>query len=237
MHELLRDLTPPLFRRLVKRAGIDGRAKRHRRSGLRPHLEPYLPPGRGYYVELGANDGIVQSNTYWLEYERRWHGLLIEPALNRYFDLRRNRSHANDFACAACVPFGYTDEFVAMTYANLRTVSRDLVPGLGDTNHPAAAQGSLKPNEERVVFGAPARTLQSLLDEAGAPATVDLLSLDVEGAELSVLRGVDHEITRFRLIVVESWDIVSTGDFLRSRDYSLVTRLSHHDYLFADSTA
>jgi hypothetical protein len=52
-----------------------------------------------------------------------------------------------------------------------------------------------------VSFGAIARTLQSLLDEAGSPSRVDLYPSMFEGAEESVLRGVDHDRTRFRLSV------------------------------------
>jgi hypothetical protein len=74
-------------------------------NGLDDRLEAFIPRGVGYYVELGANDGIAQSNTYWLEAERGWSGLLIEPALNRYLELRANRSTRNSFVCTAYVPF------------------------------------------------------------------------------------------------------------------------------------
>ena len=33
----------------------------------------------GVYVEAGANDGIRQSNTYFLAKRRKWTGVLIEP--------------------------------------------------------------------------------------------------------------------------------------------------------------
>jgi FkbM family methyltransferase len=46
-------------------------------------------------------------------------------------------------------------------------------------------------------FKAPARTLNSILKTADAPSRIDFFSLDVEGVELSILRGVDHEVFRF----------------------------------------
>jgi FkbM family methyltransferase len=234
-NRVLRELTPPIFRHLFKRFGGHGRAAHTGLDGLAARLMSFLPPGPGYFVELGANDGIRQSNTYWLERDRGWSGLLIEPALNRFFELKRNRSAANSFACAACVPFDYQSEFVAMQYADLMTVSRDLRSDLPDAgDHIASAQGHMRPHEEVVVFGAHARTLQSLLDAANAPPVVDLLSLDVEGAEAAVLRGVDHERTRFRHILVESWDVATLQPLLESLGYTLRAQLSHHDYLFAD---
>jgi FkbM family methyltransferase len=232
----VRELTPPVLWRLVKR--MRGRPPtRTGLHGLDDRLERFLPTGTGYFVEIGANDGIRQSNTYWLERERGWTGLLIEPALNRFFELKKNRSSANSFACAACVPFDYPEEFVAMRYADLMTVSRDLTSDLDDTEaHMAAARGFLKGNEEVVVFGAAARTLQSLLDSAQAPSPVDLLSLDVEGAEIAVLRGVDHTRTRFMHILVESRAIESLNGFLQSQGYEMVTQLAERDFLFADAS-
>lgn len=232
---VLRELTPPICRHLFERLRGRQHSAHTGLKGLAVRLKGFLPPGPGYFVELGANDGVRQSNTYWLERERGWSGLLIEPALNRYFELKRNRSPANSFACAACVPFDYPNEFVAMQYADLMTVSRDLESDLPDASgHLASAQGYMKRHEEVVVFGAHARTLQALLDAADAPSVVDLLSLDVEGAEVAVLRGVDHERTRFRHILVESRDVAALKGLLESLGYTLRSQLSHHDYLFAD---
>jgi len=38
-----------------------------------------LPFRRGVFVEVGANDGVAQSNTYFLGRRRGWTGILIEP--------------------------------------------------------------------------------------------------------------------------------------------------------------
>jgi FkbM family methyltransferase len=215
------------------------RSTRTALNGLDDALEPHLGGRRGgYYVELGANDGVSQSNTYWLERERGWSGLLIEPALNRYLELRRNRSGTNRFFCAACVPMGFPDEFVHLRYANLMTVAPNLATDLADVEeHLRAARPHLEQHEEIISFGAVARTLQSLLDEAESPSTIDLLSLDVEGAEISVLKGVENDRTRFTLMLVESRNPDALVEFLRPLDYGLRERLSHHDYLFADLRA
>src|SRR5690606_9659270 len=104
---VLRELTPPIVRHLFERLRGHEHAVHTGLDGLAVRLLSVLPSGPGFFVELGASDGIRQSNTYWLERERGWSGRLIEPALNRYFEVKRNRSAANSFACAACVPFDY----------------------------------------------------------------------------------------------------------------------------------
>jgi FkbM family methyltransferase len=198
---------------------------------LEEHIDFSRP---GYFVELGANDGISQSNTYFLQERYGWRGLLIEPAMNLFMELQRNRAAVgNSFACAACVPFGYQDEFVRMTYAGLMSVSRGLEVDLDDVDaHIDRAAPHLRTGEVSVDFGAPARTLTALLEEAGSPATVDLLSLDVEGAELAVLQGVEHDRFRFRWILVECRDIMRLHAALQGWGYEQIAKLSEHDYLY-----
>lgn len=156
--------------------------------------------------------------------------------MNLYLELQRNRAGAdNSFACAACVPFDYPDEFVRMTYAGLMSVSRGLEVDLDDVDaHVMSAAPHLRAGEVSVDFGAPARTLMSLLDETGAPEVVDFLSLDVEGAELAVLQGVDHDRQRFRWILVECRDLRRLDEALRGWGYEQAATLSGHDYLYQD---
>jgi hypothetical protein len=93
----------------------------------------------------------------------------------------------------------------------------------------------LAETEEVYSFHAPARTLNSILLEAKSPKVIDLLSLDVEGAELEVLKGVDHNEFRFRYILIECRNYSELDQFLTARGYSFVDQLTGHDYLFADS--
>ena len=52
-------------------------------------LEDKLPHRDGFYVELGANDGVRFSNSYYFEVNKGWKGVLIEPAPNLYVTCKK----------------------------------------------------------------------------------------------------------------------------------------------------
>ena len=60
-------------------------------------LEEYIPQKNGYFVELGANDGVSQSNTLFLERYKNFKGVLIEPFPMNYEKCKLNRSDNNFF--------------------------------------------------------------------------------------------------------------------------------------------
>lgn len=194
-------------------------------------IERYVDYERGFFVELGANDGLSQSNTAYFEKHRGWRGILIEPIPQKYLECRKNRSPDNCIVCAACVAFGYPQEFVPMLYSNLMTTP--LCPSnIEDpVDHARSGKKFLAETEDNFVFGARAMTLDQILKECRAPNTIDLLSIDVEGAELGVLKGIDFAEFEIRNIVIESRDIGSIMELLRIHGYGSVHELSHHDYL------
>lgn len=201
-------------------------------------LEKYVDFDNGYFVELGANDGITQSNSLYFERQRGWHGLLVEPVLHNFIACRGNRSEKNSIHCAACVSFDYKGEFVRIAYSNLMTTPLSLASDIGDPReHAKRGQQFLRQEEAVVEFGAVAKPLNALLLESGAPAVIDFLSLDVEGAELEVLQGVDHQAFRFKYILVECRDLPRLSAYLEQQGYKLIDQFSQHDYLFASQTA
>ena len=65
-------------------------------------LLKYLDFRNGFYIELGAYDGLNQSNTYYFEKYLDWTGILIEPSEKQFRKLKRNRSNKNFFYNCAC---------------------------------------------------------------------------------------------------------------------------------------
>lgn len=206
-------------------------------NNLDKQLEKYCSYSDGYYVELGANDGIDQSNSFYFEKKKNWSGVLIEPSPNNYLKCRKIRSPRNKFFCNACVSFDYKEKFVEMTYANLMTISNSLKKDIDDdkkfinlsTQH-------LKSYEDHFIFGAQAKTLTSILIDANSPEKMDFLSLDVEGSEIEILKGFDFSRFSFKFLLIESRSLDELSNFLLPHKYFLESKFSEHDYLFKKYT-
>lgn len=224
-----------LFDQLLARIGI---RRYFSLNKLDQQLEVLLNHDGGFFVELGANDGVTQSNSLYFEKRRGWKGLLVEPVPHNYLKCLKNRSRETAVYCAACVPFDYTNEYVRIAYANLMSAPIDLESDIENPKkHAESGQRFLPRGETVVEFGAIARPLNELLIDCKAPPVIDFLSLDVEGAELGVLQGIDHSKFRFRYMVIESRDVERIASFLATHHYKHVRNLSQHDYLFEDSLA
>ena len=217
------------LRRLVcESVGID-RYSRPALNSLDRKLEKYLPYRGGFFVELGANDGFAQSNTYYFERMRGWPGILIEPVPELSKRAARQRPNAQVFNCA-CVPFDYAEPDIEIDYAGLMSVVKGSWPDpVLEAEHVAAGrriQNISTPHTVRV----PARTLTSILDECQV-SRIDLLSLDVEGYEADVLRGLDLDRYPPLYMLIEARYKSDVEALILDR-YECVEQMSVHDFLY-----
>jgi FkbM family methyltransferase len=234
LRQVTEQLTPPI---LVSAVGkLRSYFKRYNSlNGLDRKIEKYLSFKNGFFVELGANDGISQSNTLYFEKHKNWKGVLIEPTPHKYLKCLNNRSNENHIFCNACVSFEYDKPFVEIAFSNLMSSPIGLESDIIDpVSHAESGKQFLETSDRVFIYGSLAKTLTDLLNRANAPAMIDLLSLDVEGAEIEVLKGIDHQKYRFRYMCIECRDISKLTHYLHQVGYRLVEKLSEQDYLFAD---
>jgi FkbM family methyltransferase len=199
-------------------------------NGMDKALEIYLP-SYGTFVELGANDGKSQSNTLHLEKYHGWRGLLIEPEISNYEKCKINRKAI--VVNAACVSFNYESETVPFIYSDLMTIaSSGLETDINDPVSHATLGISVQKHVSNHEFNAPAQTLNSILVKHSLDCDIDLLSLEVEGAEIEVLKGLDHSHFRFGHCLIESRSEKKLAEFMQLNGYELITKLSDHDFLF-----
>jgi FkbM family methyltransferase len=153
----------------------------------------------GFFLDLAAADGVWISNTHFLEKQRGWHGICIEPNTEMFTKLCAARN-------VVCVSRCISDKREIVEFR----VDNGVVGGIiaNDTDN--------KPDGDGTVVEMEAITLTDLLDEIGAPRHIDYFSLDVEGAEDRVIRGLDFDRYEFSLLTIE-----------RPSDYVDSTLMSH----------
>jgi FkbM family methyltransferase len=216
------------------------RYSRPGRQDLDRALEAHLPPKDGFFIEAGAFDGYTESNTYYLERFRGWSGVLVEPIPRLYRLCVAERPRSRVFNCALVAP-DFPDEQVEMLDGGTQSVVKGAWAQVEEEVGRSVPQeewsargcrGAASPYEVSV----PARTLTSILDEVAAPA-VDLLSLDVEGYEHEVLKGLDFERYAPRLLLVEAWTSFGPGretiEAILGERYQLIAQPTPSDFLYA----
>lgn len=163
-------------------------------------LKHYKNKKNGYFVEIGASDGINFSNTYLLEKEFGWKGVCVEALPKKFKLLCENRPNAVCIEKAVFNASGLTLKFdIAHSF--------DMLSGISDY---ITERWSERVKSECTTIDVKTITLTDLLKEANAPAFIDYLSLDTEGSEFEILKAHDFSKYKFGLIDVEHNHIEST---------------------------
>lgn len=133
----------------------------------------------GFFVEFGATDGVILSNTFLLEKMFGWKGLLSEPNPEYFAELKKNRTSDAFDACIA----GKSGETVEFVLADEFGGIKDY---MGRDRH-ASRRASYAELPEHVLT-LTTISLDEFLTQNGAPAHIDYISVDTEGNELDILR-------------------------------------------------
>lgn len=176
----------------------------------------------GFFVEVGANEpASIHSQTWHLE-QRGWRGILIEPNRALFDDLVRERpgSTVYNVACSAPGKVGSAIlKIPVMADGTTDTGKAALEVEIDHGGFPAYREETVK-----VV------TLDSILEKNNVSG-IDLLSIDVEGTELDVLKGLTLERYRPRLILLEDKLVyLNKHRWLKRKGYRLVKRTLFNDW-------
>ena len=143
----------------------------------------------GYFVEIGVGDGKKLSNTYLLEKTYDWTGILAEPHRAFAKVIPTHRSSILDNR-AVFSSSGRQLEFLADATRAEHSTLKSFADGDGHS------RGGNDYLVETI-------TLDDLLDEHGAPDIIEYISIDTEGSELEILRGLDLDKRRVDIFTIE----------------------------------
>jgi FkbM family methyltransferase len=162
----------------------------------------------GTYVDIGANDPTLFSNTKRF-YDRGWTGINIEPNPLHFPVLLKNRTRDVN------LNIGISDKETTLPFYILKA---DMVSTL-DKN---TAIRNCQDHDTSIqnVIDVPISRLDTTLDTVLGGRKIDFMSIDVEGAEMPVLRGNNWNQYRPRVILIEIQDQTeSILNYLAARNY------------------
>ncbi len=142
----------------------------------------------GYFVEIGVGDGIKYSNTLLLERDFAWSGILAEPATMFHDAITIARRARLDKR--------------AVSNTNGEKLAFEQVDSFGELSG-LARQRSPRGKQSLTTYEVETVRLDDLLDEHHAPDEIQYVSIDTEGSELNVLKGLSFDKRRVWFFTIE----------------------------------
>jgi len=145
----------------------------------------------GFFVEFGATNGVDLSNSFLLEKNYGWKGILAEPAKIWHSSLTKNRTSHIELDCVwsesnASIVFNEVSE------PEISTIS--LFNELDEHSEKRKLGLSYQVNTI---------SLHDLLKKYDAPFEIDFLSIDTEGSEYEILKAFDFSTYNIKIICCE----------------------------------
>lgn len=164
----------------------------------------------GFFVEFGATDGVLLSNTFLLEKEFEWKGICAEPNPKFYKKLKKNRNCSVSNACIGAMTGEKVNFVFAQEYGGMQK-------HMADDMHKDKREAYLALGENKELETI---SLDDFLLKHNAPKQIDYLSIDTEGSEYEILQNFPFEQWDIRMITVEHNDT-------KNRDYIFQLLIKH----------
>ena len=186
----------------------------------------------GFFVDVGAHDGINCSNTYFYEKELGWNGICIEPYPRIFKELEKNRR-------CSCIEAAICNETSEKPFLEISGYS-EMISGLVETYDPRhltrISNEVRDTNGKTNIINVQTKRLKDIFEEHNVKE-VHYLSIDTEGAELEVLKSIDFNKVNIHIIDIENnyddtFSVIKT--FLESNGFKHAFPISF-DQIFINS--
>jgi FkbM family methyltransferase len=181
----------------------------------------------GYFVDIGAFDGIEGSNSLFFE-NLGWGGVCIEPNPEK-FELLTQVRKCKCVKCAISNKNGTAQFFQIKEGNNSPTALSGLVEEFSETSIARIQTYNLEESQSFDYIDVECKRFNDLIDVSD----IDYLSIDTEGNELKILQSIDFKKYNIKSITTENNDYnPDIYDFLVTKNYKLVARLGCDDVYY-----
>jgi FkbM family methyltransferase len=175
----------------------------------------------GFFVDVGAHDGVSINNTLYFEKNNNWRGINVEPIKKVYDKLVDNRPDCININCAVCNNDGETEFLCNTGYT-------EMISGIKDNFDQRHLMRLLYENHvmgsKTELIKVPTKKLETIFDENNI-SHVNYLSIDVEGAEFEVIKSINFDKVFIDVIEFENnYDDVSVPivKYLEDKNYVII---------------
>ena len=185
----------------------------------------FLGKRNGIFVDIGANDGVTMSNTYYMEKELGWTGMCIEPHPTVFQKLKAARK-------SVLINCALSEEETEGTFLKISGYA-EMLSGLVefyDENHLQRISTELKKyGGSKDEIKVKCRNINNLLKENGL-TTIDYVSVDTEGAEAAIIATIDFCEIDIKVISIENhYKQGIIEKLMREKGYKLLVILGDDD--------
>jgi len=174
--------------------------------------------GNRVFFEIGGNDGVTLSNTYYLETNQDWKGVSVEPLPRAYAELEKNRQCITVNGCIT--EYDGTTSFLEIS-GGPEMLSG--IPEKYDARHVRRVRKNLKrQNATSQEINVSCYRLDTVLQQHSIDH-IDYLSIDTEGGELDILKSIDLSTTPIKMISIENnYFTDDIENYLKSKNYQMI---------------
>lgn len=149
---------------------------------------------KGYFVEFGGGNGILNSNTHLMETEFDWTGIICEPGNVYYPEILKNRKCNIEKLCLWSK--GDTELTLVEAPQKIDSGMSSIVNFAYDDKFASVRKKGKKYQVKTI-------TLLEMLLKYNAPEIIDYMSVDTEGSEYEILKQFDFSKYKFNFITCE----------------------------------